>query len=229
MAEAISTATQKLFDELAPQANTKSATKELDKDAFLKLLTEQMKAQNPLDPSDSKDMAAQLAQFSSLEQLQNINAAMENQAASFSTLADSVVASTLPGTIGKTVKANTSNIHFDGSNKVNFGYSLESSAKSLKVEIKDASGKVVRTYEAPNIPTSKGESTISWDGKDSNGNLVGAGAYTFNMTGKDNSDTELTITPIVKGVVTGVRYKDSGTVMVLNGAEVPAGSIYEVM
>ena len=45
----------------------------LDKDTFLQLLVEQMKYQDPLAPTDSAQMIAQLAQFTSLEQMNNLN------------------------------------------------------------------------------------------------------------------------------------------------------------
>jgi len=50
---------------------------ELGKDAFLKILLAQIKNQDPLNPTDSSAMVAQLAQFSTLEQLQNLNTGME--------------------------------------------------------------------------------------------------------------------------------------------------------
>ncbi|MBT9134575.1 MAG: hypothetical protein DDT39_01538 [Firmicutes bacterium] len=46
---------------------------ELGKDAFLKILLAQMRNQDPLNPADGTAMIAQLAQFSSLEQMQNLN------------------------------------------------------------------------------------------------------------------------------------------------------------
>ena len=59
-------------------SNKKAA---LGKNEFLKLLVAQMKHQDPLNPTGGDQMAAQLAQFSSLEQLQNINASLESQSA----------------------------------------------------------------------------------------------------------------------------------------------------
>ncbi|MGE5591737.1 MAG: flagellar hook assembly protein FlgD [Bacillota bacterium] len=46
---------------------------ELDKDAFLKLLVTQMQYQDPLNPMDNQQFMAQMAQFSALEQMQNLN------------------------------------------------------------------------------------------------------------------------------------------------------------
>src|SRR5262245_60042138 len=51
--------------------------KEMGKDAFMTLLLTQMKNQDPTSPLKSHEMAAQLAQFTSLEKLHNINAAIE--------------------------------------------------------------------------------------------------------------------------------------------------------
>ncbi|KUO70094.1 MAG: flagellar hook capping protein [Desulfosporosinus sp. BRH_c37] len=50
----------------------------LGKDDFLQLLVAQMQNQDPLNPTDSKDSIAQLAQFSSLEQMNNISASMNS-------------------------------------------------------------------------------------------------------------------------------------------------------
>jgi flagellar basal-body rod modification protein FlgD len=51
---------------------------ELGKDAFMQLLVAQIKNQDPLNPTDSSESIAQMAQFSSLEQMQNLNTTMTN-------------------------------------------------------------------------------------------------------------------------------------------------------
>jgi len=60
---------------------TRKANSDLDKNAFLNLLITQMKYQDPLNPTEDKEFLAQMAQFTSLEQMQNINkVSMQSQA-----------------------------------------------------------------------------------------------------------------------------------------------------
>ncbi|WP_353095307.1 flagellar hook capping FlgD N-terminal domain-containing protein [Tissierella praeacuta] len=62
------------FKDQEKQKNTaKSSNNDLDKDAFLRLLTTQLANQDPLNPIEDREFIAQLAQFSSLEQMQNLN------------------------------------------------------------------------------------------------------------------------------------------------------------
>ncbi|MEW9124834.1 MAG: flagellar hook capping FlgD N-terminal domain-containing protein [Thermotaleaceae bacterium] len=53
--------------------NTREPKQDLDKDAFLQLLVTQLRYQDPLNPVDDKEFIAQMAQFTSLEQMQNLN------------------------------------------------------------------------------------------------------------------------------------------------------------
>lgn len=67
---------------------------EMDKDAFLKLLVTQLRYQDPLNPTDDKEFLAQMAQFTSLEQMQNMNRSFEATKA-FSLLGKEVQATTI--------------------------------------------------------------------------------------------------------------------------------------
>ena len=61
----------------ASTTSTVTSNTTLGKEDFLKLLVAQMQNQDPLNPTDNKDSIAQLAQFSSLEQMNNIATSMD--------------------------------------------------------------------------------------------------------------------------------------------------------
>lgn len=65
----------------------------LGKDAFLKLMITQLQYQDPLDPMDNKDSIAQMAQFSALEQMQNLNGNMQISQASIKLAIDKMTTS----------------------------------------------------------------------------------------------------------------------------------------
>ncbi|MDK2871595.1 MAG: flagellar basal-body rod modification protein FlgD [bacterium] len=78
-------------------STSSSGNSELDKDAFLKILITQLRYQDPLSPMDDKEFVAQMAQFSTLEQVTNMSKNLENLLVNFSW-------SQLVNLIGKTVK-----------------------------------------------------------------------------------------------------------------------------
>lgn len=64
--------------EYEPNRNVKNDSQKLGQDAFLKLLVAEMKYQDPMNPMDNKESVSQMAQFSSLEQMENLNDSFQN-------------------------------------------------------------------------------------------------------------------------------------------------------
>lgn len=94
---------------------------QLDKDAFLQLLVLQMQNQNPLDPIDNGQMLGQLAQFSALEGLNNLNESFERLSSNVDQL-NFISASQLLGRVvegvdlnGKLLQGTVEGVHLDGS------------------------------------------------------------------------------------------------------------------
>lgn len=228
MAEALSSVTQQLFDELAPQRTVKEPTKQLGKEDFLKLLTLQLRSQNPLDPASNQEMAAQLAQFSALEQMQNISSTLEQLLQSNASLALSIAQYSAPSLIGKMATVSSSQFQADGTTPVTLGYQLDAPASRATVEIRSSSGALVRTMEPPASVLSKGTHTIEWDGRDDRGNPVPAGTYSYTIRATDTDGKPVSAETQVRGRITGVRYTSNGLMVLLGAIEVPIGSILEL-
>jgi len=211
---------------LGADASSQSTTPVLGENDFLQMLITQLENQDPMNPLQSTDLAAQLAQFSSVEQLTNLNTAVQNQTNANLVLTQSISNTMAATLIGKKVKADTSSFAFDGTNPQTLGVTLPSTAADVQVTITDANGNTVRTIDAGAMPS--GDNNIQWDGTDDNGNPVSAGNYTFSVSATDTSGNSITGTPYVLGTVQGVKYSSSGASLLVDGAEIDFSNIQEV-
>jgi flagellar basal-body rod modification protein FlgD len=199
----------------------------LGKDDFLKLLTVQLQHQDPLEPQDNTEMVAQLAQFSSLEQLENMN---QNLASSLDL--DLILTQVLnntaaAGLIGKSVLANGNAVEVAAAGEdTTVNFDLAANAESLTVTIYDESGAIVRTIEETGMEA--GRQSLEWDGKDSSGNDVSAGSYTFKVTASDGEGNSIGVSPLVRGSVDVVKFVNGEAVLVLDGVEVSISEIIEI-
>jgi flagellar basal-body rod modification protein FlgD len=203
-------------------------TKTTGKDDFLKLLTMQLKAQDPMKPYDNQEFAAQLAQFSQLEQLSGIRDLLEEQINMNQLLTQTMANSALPGMLGKNAKAMADSVSFDGENSVPFGFNFQSQANSAEVVIKDSAGHAVRTIKLSGTDLSSGEHKLAWDGRDDNGNKLPADKYTFAVTAHNSGGSSYSADTFTYGTIQAVRFKAEGTVLVMNGVEIPLQNILDV-
>ncbi|MBW1857635.1 MAG: flagellar hook assembly protein FlgD, partial [Deltaproteobacteria bacterium] len=142
-----------------------SPKKELGREDFLALLVEQLKHQDPLNPMESTEFTAQLAQFSSLEQLFGMN---ENLAGIREVLSNQDKENLLE-LIGKTVKADDNTILIKGGNALSGSYLLEDGA-DVSISIYDSDGiEIRRLYPGRQ---DAGEYDVVWDGKDNSGEMA---------------------------------------------------------
>ena len=206
----------------ATQSNTT-----LGKDDFMKLLIEQMKNQDPMNPMDGTQFAAQLAQFSSLEQLQNLNDSTTQSINANYVLTQSINNTLSSTLIGKEVKIGGGSIQNNGQGSIQLGYTLPADASSVSVSIKDSSGNIVKTIS--DLPTSSGDSKLSWDFSDNIGNKLPNGNYTFTVNATSMNGTSMTATPFVEGIISGVKFGTNGASLVINNAEYQFSDVLEII
>lgn len=199
-----------------------SAKNSLGKEAFMKLLVAQLQHQDPLKPMEDKDFTAQLAQFSSLEEMQNISKSVD-------TLASSQVSSAKTnsvGFIGKQVTANGGSVKISGGNPGPLSYELDKDASSVDVRINDASGKLVREIQGTDV--SAGANSVAWDGRDSNGVKLQDGEYTFQIAATDKAGGVVQAKTQMTGVVNSVKYESGVPYLMLGSIKVPLSDVTEV-
>jgi flagellar basal-body rod modification protein FlgD len=196
----------------------------MDQDDFLKLLVAQLEHQDPLNPVDDKDMTAQLAQFSSLEQLTNINTGIkslvdaQNQGSMLSAV----------GFIGKGIKADGFNLSKTGDTTSTVYYSLGEAVANMQVNIYAEDGTLVRT----DVIGSKqaGEFQYTWDGKDTSGTKMADGTYGVAIIAEDSSGAPVLVQSKISGQVTGVVTQSGVTMLQLSdGRTVALSSVTEVV
>ncbi len=186
-----------------------TVTQSVSRDEFLKLFTAQLKYQDPLNPLESKEFTAQLAQFSSLEQLININNNFDKLVESQSNL-NQIFSSNL---IGKYVQHKGNRVVYRGS-PVEFSYELGEKVRSAEINIYSENGKLVRSIELGSL--SEGKRSYIWDGTDNNGFNVKNGIYKIEVvTVKQNGESE-TVPIEVMSLVTGVDYSDNTIKLILD-------------
>jgi flagellar basal-body rod modification protein FlgD len=189
---------------------------------FLKLLTTQLKNQDPLSPTDTTQMTQQITSMTGVEQ----------QLVTNDLLAALVGMNTGTGLsegvnmIGKQVTATTDNSTLkDG--KATFTWSQPGASASLTVEVKNAAGKVIRTLKPDDQKS--GAHTLTWDGKDDAGvKMEDGGVYTINVVAKGADGKDIKATNVkgrTEGVVTAVDNSSGTPQVIVDGKAIPVDNV----
>jgi len=198
----------------------------LGKDDFFKLFVTKLRNQNPLEPMDDEALVSQLAEFSSLEQMQNMNDALQ-ASLRWNTLNNQTINNSIaPQLIGATVTAEMTDIVYTGANTPKVTVRADGPAAELMVRILDGNGQVVRTLKQKN--TAAGNVTLSWDGKTDSGADAAPGAYAFEIEAVDGAGKPVTTSASFSGKVTGVVYRNGAAYLKIGDSEISLGDIREI-
>jgi len=194
----------------------------LGKEDFLTLLITQLQHQDPLNPTDSVEFTAQLAQFSSLEQLGNVNDNLEK----LELYQASINNSQAVAFIGKEIVAGGNTLTVAGGQPVACQFELSADAAAVSVSVYDDSGGFVRSLDGRSMAA--GRQSVLWDARDQNGNPVADGAYRFEIMAEDGEGEQLQTRSFANGVVSGVSFADNVTYLICDGRKIPVSDVVQV-
>jgi len=193
----------------------------LGKEMFLKLLVAQLTNQNPLNPMEDTEFLGQLAQYSSLEQLMNMNDTLNTN----NELTISVHNAMMMDLIGKEIKIQSNVLHWSEDATVKISY-YHTQGTDVSVQILDETGEVVRNMYVGTKPA--GENLVTWDGKDDQGNSVPFGNYLVNVVSKTGDGAEVQLPTFLFGRVTSIQYAGGNPIPYLGNQPVNPSDIVAV-
>jgi flagellar basal-body rod modification protein FlgD len=198
-----------------------AGTTSMGKDAFLKLLLAQLNHQDPLNPADPSQFASQLAQFSSLEQLTNVN----DNLTALKTTQDSGNKFQALGIIGKQIKANGDTLTLGNKETAKGGFTIGSSA-SCAVVISDANGNTVRTINMGSLAS--GDHAFTWDGKNAQGNTMADGTYTFSVVAQNATGNSVSATTNISGMVDSVNLDGTDPTLYIGSLPISLSEVTDI-
>lgn len=179
----VSSAAQALIDATNSSSSAASSSNAMTdaQNRFLKLLTTQLKNQDPLNPLDNAQMTSQLAQISTVDGIEKLNATLQKLVAS-SVDGEALQAAAL---VGHQVMVAGSGLYLGDTGAVG-GLQLDASADAVTVNVKDPNGIVVRSLSLGNLDP--GSHNFSWDGTTDAGVKAVNGNYSISVAATRGSE-----------------------------------------
>ncbi|MES2441660.1 MAG: flagellar hook assembly protein FlgD [Pseudomonadota bacterium] len=210
----------------ASTANTATAdtSQQMDQGDFLTLMTAQLKNQDPFDPVDNSQMVAQMAQFSSLAGISEMNTTLKAMAARLG----ATTTTDMMSWVGRTVQTEGDVAYPRTDGSLGGSIDLAADAANVTVTIQDANGQVLKTVDLG--AQGKGTLDFEWDGSTDSGDAAGAGPFTIRASARGGDGGTVSATPLVWAPVTSVTMGSDGTpVLTLPGlGQVSANSVRKV-
>jgi flagellar basal-body rod modification protein FlgD len=196
----------------------------LNANDYMTLFLAQLQNQDPTNPMQSYELAAQLAQFTTVEELSQANTYLGQIQQSSSDVNNAQIASL----VGQDVTAQTSEIDVSSGNVSTLNYTLPAAA-TVTVTITDSSGSTVDTMNVGS--QSAGTYSVPWTGTNSSGSTVSDGAYTCTVTATTSDGTSSAIQTGVTGTVYSCNLGNTPPTYTLtdaNGMQIQVSNVYGV-
>ena len=193
----------------------------MGKDTFLTLLVAQLRHQDPLNPMEGTEFTAQLAQFSSLEQLQNVNDNLSNMKVSQS---EELIFKAMDF-MGKEIDVQGKDLMLKDDTPAKGGFYMESPADCL-VTVFDAHGTAVKNISMGRL--APGTHSFEWDGTGDNGAFQEQGIYNFAVTALDGTGQALPVETFMSGRVDRVRFEGGTPLLYMGNLPVAPSSVRDV-
>ena len=203
------------------QPEKKTASDELGQDQFLELMLTQLQHQDPLNPMESGDFLAQIAQFGTVNGITELNDSFATLSGSLQS-SQALQASTM---VGNTVLVPGNKSELVTGGQISGAIDLSHSTSNLVLNIADASGQSVRQVDLG--LQAAGMTKFVWDGLDNNGDSLPAGNYTIEAAALINSEA-VAQSVLVNAKVNSVTLNKNGGEPILNLNGLGAVSISEV-
>lgn len=186
-------------------------------DAFLGLLTTQLRNQSPLDPLNANEFTQQLVQFAGVEQQLRTNESLTSLLTATKTTAFTGAL----GLLGATVTADGRSTQLR-SGRAEWNLQVPRAVTGAVVTITDSSGNVVFSERRA---FSSGEQAYSWNGRTSSGSLAPDGEYTVKVDALDPSGNTVAIGADMRGVVEKVDLSGTEPMITVGNLSLPISKI----
>jgi flagellar basal-body rod modification protein FlgD len=209
------------YDAKKTSTSDSATDNSLGNDEFLTLLVAQLENQNPLDPADTEQFTDQLAQFSQVEQLINVNDKLDEMKENAEASDDNIDANSY---VGKTVSATVTSMTIDDGTVTAGFYEVDKLAEVM-VYVYDANGTKVATLSEGEVDA--GSYLVSWDGTDDQGNNLDDGQYSY-VVMADYGDGYEEVKSYLSGTVDAVSYQNGKGYLVVSGVLVDPDNVTTV-
>lgn len=188
---------------------------QMGRDEFLKLLTFQLQNQDPMNPMDQSKMTGELAQFSQLEQLTNLNSKFDN-ANKTKNLEDKFYAASF---IGKKIVTSGSSINIKNSGDPgDVLFKLDGDASKVMIRVLDEKNNIIGEIWKDGM--SQGAHQVTWDGVALDGTPSVKGTYKAQVKAWDKLGNEVGSKTEATGIVQSVTFDSGEPVLTVNGQKV---------